>query len=341
MAAQSALTVDSRLFKPSAAPEAANVSNKQISAMAVGRPNWWDIGAPKYREMAARGELILPAPALLPEATDFFIPSREAGRSIPCRVVRPAGATPPAGIFMHIHGGGWVMWTEKHQDPSLKSYADATNVVAISIGYRLAPEHPFPAAPHDCYDAAEWLIQNGVKEFGAPLKFVGGESAGGHLSMLTAQHLLTHPDAKFSQYQLRGLILHFGVFDLSWTPSVLNFNRDPPYVIGLADMVHYREAFLPDPTTNYKDPSISPLHFNFYALPEDTKLPAAYFTCGTEDLLLDDTMFMSTKWQMAGGEAIVRIVPGAPHGFIGTPEGMYPGTKETKEESYQFSRDRV
>ena len=60
-------------------------------------------------------------------------------------------------------------------DPLLKGIADAANVVMISIGYRLAPEHPFPAGPEDCFDAAEWLVDNAEARYGAPLKIIGGE----------------------------------------------------------------------------------------------------------------------------------------------------------------------
>ena len=61
------------------------------------------------------------------------------------------------------------------QDPLLKSLADGANVAVISIGYRLAPEHPFPKGPQDCFDAAEWLVDNSKSHFGVPLKFIGGE----------------------------------------------------------------------------------------------------------------------------------------------------------------------
>ncbi|OJD24073.1 hypothetical protein ACJ73_04570 [Blastomyces percursus] len=341
MTIHTSLVVDSAKFRPDAVPEVTIASNKFLSDLMKAQPNWWDVGVVKYREMMLKGETGIPAPVLLPEAKAFSIPSREAGRSIPCRVMRPAANTPPTGIFMHMHYGGWTLGSEEQSDPRLKKYVDATNLMAISIGYRLAPENPYPAAPHDCFDAAEWLVQNGEAEFGAPLKFLGGESAGGHLAMVTVQHLLSHKDPKFSQFKPKGLVLHFGVFDVSWTPSMFNFKQDPPLLIGLEFMNKCRKATFPDRATNFKDPSISPLYFNFFDLPAETKLPPAFFTCGTEDILLDDTIFMSAKWQMAGGEAIVKIVPGAPHGYFDMPEGMYPGTDEVRKDMYQFMMEKM
>lgn len=76
---------------------------------------------------------------------------------------------------MHIHGGGWVLMSEETSDPLLQFYADASGCVAVSVGYRLAPEHPFPAGPQDCEDAAEWLVRHGEEEVGGKLAFIGGE----------------------------------------------------------------------------------------------------------------------------------------------------------------------
>lgn len=60
-------------------------------------------------------------------------------------------------------------------DPLLKFYADASGCTVISAGYRLAPEYPFPAGPEDCFDVAEYLVKNAEKEYGGPVKFMGGE----------------------------------------------------------------------------------------------------------------------------------------------------------------------
>jgi acetyl esterase/lipase len=69
------------------------------------------MGAAKFRALRTEGKLGLPAPVLVDNASPFSIPSRDAGRAIPCRVIKPVGA--PTGVFMHIHGGGWVLGDEK------------------------------------------------------------------------------------------------------------------------------------------------------------------------------------------------------------------------------------
>ncbi len=249
------------------------------------------------------------------------MPSRDPERSIPCRILRPTNDKPVKAVFLHIHGGGWVLQDQKSQDPALQDIANATGMLCFSVGYRLAPEDPFPAGPQDCYDAAEWLIENAESKFGAPLGFVGGESAGGHLSMLVTLHLLQHSNQKFADFCFKGLLLHFGCFSMIWTPHVYNFQPPEVLVLDRDLMDHYIEVFLPGMTDNEKrHPSVSPLFADLEPL--RGKLPPALFTCGTEDPLLDDTMFMSTKWLMSGAEAVVKIVPGAPHGFIMFPRSI-------------------
>jgi acetyl esterase/lipase len=85
--------------------------------------------------------------------------------------------------MMHMHIGGWAIGSEDGQDVVLKKIADNSSLLVISIGYRLAPEDSFPAGPNDCFDTAEWLVENAKSTFGAELAFIGGESAGGHLSI--------------------------------------------------------------------------------------------------------------------------------------------------------------
>ncbi|ETN40849.1 uncharacterized protein HMPREF1541_05129 [Cyphellophora europaea CBS 101466] len=315
------LDIDPSVFDPASITEETKAFNKRSQDIMVGAPKWYEVGAPKYRQMRAAGETPLPAATHLPTAEDTTIPSRDAGRSIPCRVLRPQNGKAVAGVFLHIHGGGWVLQDQKSQDPPLQLLADNTGLLCVSVGYRLAPEHPFPAGPNDCYDAAEHLVLHANEQFGAPLSFVGGESAGGHLGMLVALHLLQHADARFHTFSFKGLLLHFGAFTFDWLPQVYNWNRDPCLVLDRDLMNHYRDAFLPGWTPEtLRDPQVSPLYADL--APLRGRLPAALFTCGTEDCLLDDTVFMSSKWRMYGGEAVVKIVPGVPHGFIMFPRDV-------------------
>jgi acetyl esterase/lipase len=160
----------------------------------------------------------LPKPVVLPSGENITLPSRDPNRPIPCRVFQPENKA--KGVFYHIHGGGWVLQSEAFQDTMLKYYADHTSLTVISVGYRLAPEHPYPAGNEDCFDVAEYLVDHAEKEFGAKLVVMGGDSAGGHLSVCTCFHLLeSRPN-----FQFRGLVLNFGAYDLSgYLPQAWNY----------------------------------------------------------------------------------------------------------------------
>jgi acetyl esterase/lipase len=132
------------------------------------------VGAAEFRRMREDGKTAFPKPTVLPEGQDISIPSRDSNRSIPCRLFHPVSSK-PKGVFLHIHGGGWVLMSHRTSDPLLKFYADLSGCAVISAGYRLAPEHPFPAGPEDCFDVAEYLVKNAEKDYGGPVKFMGGE----------------------------------------------------------------------------------------------------------------------------------------------------------------------
>jgi acetyl esterase/lipase len=97
-------------------------------------------------------------------------------------------------------------------DSTLREYANKCQLTAISVGYPLAPEHPYPAAVHDAIDAAEYIVDHAVEVYGAPpLRFLGGESAGACLAALSALQLMRSRPS----YKLSGLLLPYGLFDLA------------------------------------------------------------------------------------------------------------------------------
>ena len=105
---------------------------------------------------------------------------------IPIRIMTPETVN---GVYLHYHGGGMTMGSALSMDARNWQIAEACSVVVVSVDYRLAPEHPFPAGPDDCEAAALWLIDNAQAEFGTDRLLVGGESAGAYFSLLTMVRL--------------------------------------------------------------------------------------------------------------------------------------------------------
>lgn len=183
------------------------------------------VGPEKYRQMRWNGETPFPKPAVVDSGKNIKLPSREAGREVPCRVFTPDAGSPKA-VFLHIHGGGWVLQSEHYQDLMLNWIAQNCQLTVVSVGYRLAPEDPYPAGNDDCEDIAAWLVDHAQKEYGAPLAFMGGDSAGGHLSVVTCFRLLKSRP----QFAFKGLVLNFGCFDLAaFLPHVHHF--DMPLIL--------------------------------------------------------------------------------------------------------------
>ena len=278
------------------------------------------------RRIRREGRGIFPPPVFLPQARDHLIQGR--GGEIRLRLLRPE--EPAAGVYLHIHGGGWVLGECDEYDARLWEMVEATGLAAISVGYRLSPEHPYPAAPDDCEDAALWLLERGLDELGLPEKLgIGGESAGAHLAVVTLLRLR-------DRHGIRGAFgvanLVFGVFDLSATPSRRNWGeRD--LVLSTPIMDWFGRQFIGDREgEELCDPDISPL----YAELDD--LPPALFTVGELDPLLDDSLFMEARWRAAGNEAELRVWPECVHGFTAFPLAH---SRAATHAMYDFAREKL
>src|SRR5438067_3565527 len=121
----------------------------------------------------------------------------------------------PDGVLLHIHGGAWMAGSPEMMDLLHEIIVETCHVAVVSVDYRLAPEHPYPAGPDDCEAAARWLLQNGRREFGTDALTIGGESAGGHL---TAATILRMRD-RYGYTGFRGANIVYGPFDLAMTPN--------------------------------------------------------------------------------------------------------------------------
>ncbi|CAM1510708.1 Fc.00g010430.m01.CDS01 [Cosmosporella sp. VM-42] len=333
---KSDIAVNAARFDPANVSKETEKLNQGLIDLLKQEPAWYDVGASKFREMRLEGKTAFPNPRILEQGRNITIPSREEGRLIACRIFYPNNSNDSEastkGAIMHLHGGGWVLNSHTMFDSLLEGYSNASDCAVISVGYRLAPEHPFPAGPEDCFDVAEHLVKNAKEEYGGPLRFITGESAGAHLSVLTAFHLL-HTQRDFSLPG--GLLLHFGVYDLSILPSAYTLSDAP--ILPLKTLERFIATFAPfHSIQDLKSPSISPLYENLEELRE--RLPTAMFTCGSEDPLQDDTVLMSARWGIAGGKVVTKFYAGAVHGFI------FMGSNEAKlclKDTLTWIRDRM
>jgi acetyl esterase/lipase len=107
------LILDATKFLPSSVREETKKTNTFLEDITTKGPSWYDVGAAEYRQMRERAETPLPVPVYLAAARDATIPSREAGRDIPVRVYVPDNGESSKGIFLHFHGGGFVLATHK------------------------------------------------------------------------------------------------------------------------------------------------------------------------------------------------------------------------------------
>jgi acetyl esterase/lipase len=223
------------------------------------------------------------------------------------RVIRPQGKA--RGAYLHIHRGGWVWGAADEQDPWLERIADTCGFVCLSVEYRLAPEHPYPAALEDCEAAALWLAGPGKAELGIHALTIGGESVGAHLAVMT---LLRLRDRHNLPRAFRGANLNAGFYDLGLTPSVRLWGEER-LVINTTDLKRFADGYVRE-GIDRRRPDVSPLYADLKGL------PPALFTVGTADPLLDDTLYMSARWAAANNGGHTAVYAGGCHIFV-----RYPG----------------
>lgn len=241
-----------------------------------------------------------------------LFPFRAAGAQnrilggVGCRVLIPDRT--PVAVYLHFHGGGMAIGTPELNDAENLVLATELDMVVVSVDYRLAPEHPYPAAIDDGITVAEWLIDNSVSEFGTDRILTGGESSGAYLA---AMMLLRVRDELGEIRRFHGANLVFGVFDWGRSPSQRGFRPvEGPDWLTPERQAEFGEMYLPGRTDDERRaPTISP------AFADLGGLPPALFTIGTLDHLFDDSITMAARYSAAGSPAELAVYPDCGHGF--------------------------
>lgn len=228
------------------------------------------------------------------------------GGRIRLRTFVPRGR--PRAVLLNIHGGGFIMGAPEMNDGINAFLRDALGIVVVSVDYRLSPEHPYPAAHDDCEAAALWLCRHAQSEFGTSRLLISGESAGANLAAAT----LLRTRRNDSPHRFAAAVLEFGVYDLSRTPSaVTESDHDvlsAAVLKGMFDLAHPHRSL-----AQRRDPDISPLYADL------SGLPPVLFGVGSADHLIDDTLFLERRWDLANGNTSLQVYPDAPHGGTGLP----------------------
>lgn len=290
----------SKLFQPDAIDAETSAYNAQLAANRATVPKIYDVGATRMRELRHRQWLRDSGPS--PLAVDRMIPGPDS--EIRLRVIVPEHVE---GVYFHIHGGGFALGEACASDQRNEEIAQRCKLAVVSVDYRLAPEHPYPAGPDDCEAAALWLVAHSQSEFGSERLLIGGESAGANLAVATLLRLRDRHG--FRGFKAANLV--FGVYDLSGTPSGPLLG-DSALTLNDRSMVWFSDEYVPD-AARHREPDISPLWANLEGM------PPALFTVGSLDPLLDDSLFMHARWLAAGNSAELAVYPGGPHGFTSHP----------------------
>lgn len=220
---------------------------------------------------------------------------------VPVRLYRPASDT-PLPLLVFLHGGGWMFGDLETHDSMTRHLAAASGCAVLGVGYRLAPEHKFPAGLDDAMTAFDWARRSAADLGCDPDRIaLGGESAGGNLT--AAATLRLRGEGK--PQPLFQLLIHPAT-DMSF--SLPSFTEIAAPGLSRTYLDACREYYLGD--VSESDPLASPLRAESHA-----GLAPAIVLTASEDPLRDDGEFYAAALVRAGVETLARRLQGLPHGF--------------------------
>jgi acetyl esterase len=269
---------------------------------AANRPAFETIGAAEARLLFNAGRKVLaPDPMPVAETRDLTIPG--PGGPIPARLYR-ATATGNLPVLVFFHGGGWVVGDIESHDTGCRHLANRAECAVVSVDYRLAPEHKFPAAVEDCLAATAWVAGNAAAlGIDAGRLAVGGDSAGGNLTAVVSLLARDHGTPRIGHQ----LLIYPATDAAMRHESMARFAEG--YVLTRATMRWFYEQYLRAPA-DAADWQASPL-----AAPDLGGLPPAFVLTAGYDPLCDEGDAYAARLAAAGVTVTHRRFAGQIHGF--------------------------
>jgi len=277
----------------------------------LDRPSLEEMGMAAARQMIAGMRDLVDAPVgALAVMRDVAIPGPN-GTPIPARLYDARAERRPGPLLVYLHGGGWVMGDIPFYDPLCAAIARGLDLPVLSVGYRLAPEHPWPAAPDDCEAAARWAASGPDALGRTPTGIVlAGDSAGGNLAIVTALALRDAPAAvpllaQWPIYPAADLVTHYASFS--------QFGEG--YLLDKAAMKWFNAGYRPD-ASHWR---ASPMGVSQAGMP-----PTLVLTAGL-DPLRDQGRAYAAACIEEGVPTVYREAEGIIHGFLNMRKAMSSG----------------
>lgn len=309
----------------------------QFKALLAALPPFPDIrtmSVPQLRDIVHRSSITAPPlPVPLASIADRNIPG--PGGTLPVRIYTPMGSG-PFPIVVYFHGGGWVVSDLDTHDMIARGLSYGAGAVLISVAYRLAPEHRFPAAVEDAWAATLWASQHAIELAGHPKRLaVAGDSAGGVIASAVA--------LRARDEQGPALAAQVNFYGSCNYPSELTISArefaDGP-LLRRTDIDYFWSLYLADPAKDQHHPWASPIRAASLA-----GLPPAFIGTAEIDPSRDDTEAFAAKLTAAGVPVVQRRYAGMVHGFLsflGTIDGAQRAMDEcTAWLKEQFARART
>ncbi|GAA4917090.1 acetyl esterase [Nonomuraea thailandensis] len=244
-----------------------------------------------------------------------FVRDEEA-EGVPIRIYRADPGDDPLPVVVYFHGGGWVLGSVRRNDAAARDLAIRTGAVVVSVDYRLAPEHQFPAAADDAWTVVRDIFARPAFYQSNGSVAVSGDSAGGNLAAVAAWQ------ARDAGLRLAHQVLVYPVLDVAMdTPSYAEFAKG--FGLDAEEMAWFARQYAPgaDPA----DPRLSPLR-----LPDVSGLASATVVTAGCDVLRDEGERYAARLAEAGVPVGLRRFEGAVHTFYVLP-GLFDQAIEARE----------
>jgi acetyl esterase len=228
------------------------------------------------------------------------------GGTLRVRIITPrAAGNGLLPVLVYFHGGGWVLGNIESHEGICRALANAGGVIVVTVDYRLAPEHRFPAAAEDAHAATRWAVENAAEFGGDPRRIaIAGDSAGGNLAAVTC---LMARDRGGPCVDFQVLLYPITDYDINNKSYIENADG---YFLTRSEMAWYWDLYV-EKAEDRRHPHASPLRAN-----DMSGLPPALVITAEFDVLRDEDEAYARQLQAAGVAAKLHRYDGMIHGFI-------------------------